>query len=624
MLLRSAGGRSGPSLLARYGAELARLDDRGRAALALAPSLELRRLDALMRDIVQQSFDGILSVRSDGRIDTVNDAALRMFGCRPAELVGRHLLQLFPDLPSYHPLEAARPGRGHRLEGLARRKDGGAFPVELCLRPTVVQGERLLIATVRDVTAAKARERELRHQAVHDALTGLPNRLLLKDRLSQALRSAARETKPLALLLLDLDRFKEVNDTLGHHVGDLLLNDFAHRVQDCIRDSDTIARLGGDEFAILLPAASGVERAWSISERILQAVGQPFEVVGGLQLEVGVSIGIAIFPDHADDQARLLQCADVAMYAAKRGAGPVQLYDRDKDQHTIRHLTLSGALREAIEGGQLSFDFQPKLDLLAGTIRSVEALARWRQPGQGAILPHDFIPHAEQTGLIHPFTRWSFDAALAQLASWHEAGLGISVAVNLSARSLHDERLPEFLASLLRKWRVDPGLLTLELTESAVMLEPSRAQRTLFRLYELGVRLSIDDFGTGFSSLSNLQRLPLHELKIDKSFVNQMMNNDHDLVIVRSTIDLAHNLGLTVVAEGIESEQHLTILQSLRCDLGQGFFVSRPLPIERLTNWFDKAPWQLHRIEPTAPPRRGAPRRKPARRRSRAPAPLPT
>jgi diguanylate cyclase (GGDEF)-like protein len=506
------------------------------------------------------------------------------------------MLQLFPELSQYRALET-RPGGGDRLEGQARRGDGKAFPVELSLRPTVVEDQRLLIAIVRDITLAKAQERRLRHQAVHDSLTGLPNRMLLNDRLAQALRAAARAGDPLALLLLDLDRFKEINDTLGHHVGDLLLIQFAERLQDCIRDSDTIARLGGDEFAILLPAASDVERAWSVSGRIAHAVQRPFEVAGGLQLEVGVSIGIAMFPEHATDQARLLQCADVAMYAAKKGAGPVQLYDRDKDRNTIRHLTLSGALRQAIEGGELTLDFQPKLDLLAGTIQSVEALARWRHPAQGAILPDEFIPHAEQTGLIRPFTRWSFDAALAQLALWQSAGIGISIAVNLSACSLHDETLPEIVAALLRKWRVDPDLLTLELTESAVMLDPVAARRNLFRLHDLGLRLSIDDFGTGYSSLSALQRLPLHEIKIDKSFVAQMVDNHNDLVIVRSTIDLARNLGLAVVAEGIESERHLIALRDLGCDLGQGFFVSHPLPIERLTSWFGQAPWRLPPLE---------------------------
>jgi len=619
MVLRPAGSPITASLLGRYGAELARIVHRGRAGLALAHGRQLQKLDALMRNIVQQSFDGILSVRSDGRVETVNEAAARMFGCRQDELVGRHMLQLFPELARYRAIET-RPGGGDRLEGQARRKDGRAFPVELSLRPTVVEDQPLVIATVRDITLAKAQERRLRHQAVHDALTGLPNRVLLKDRLTLALRAAARAGDPLALLAVDLDRFKEINDTLGHHVGDLLLIQCARRLQDCIRDSDTIARLGGDEFAVLLPPASNVARAWSVSGRIVQALQQPFEVAGGLHLEVGVSIGIALFPEHATEQGRLLQCADVAMYAAKKGAGPVQLYDRAKDRHTIRHLTLSGALRQAIEGGELTLDFQPKLDLLAGTIQSVEALARWHHPAQGAILPQEFIPQAEQTGLIQPFTRWSFDAALAQLASWQRSGIGISVAVNLSACSLHDEKLPETVAALLRKWQVDPDLLTLELTESAVMLDPAAARRNLFRLHDLGVRLSIDDFGTGYSSLSALQRLPLHEIKIDKSFVAQMVDSHNDLVIVRSTIDLARNLGLAVVAEGIESERHLIALQDLGCDLGQGFFVSHPLPVERLTSWFGEAPWQLApREQKSAPPAPRARRAAGAGSRGRAP-----
>ncbi len=598
MLHRPAGGQAGPSLLVRYGAELARIVDRGQAELALVHGQKLQKLDALMRNIVQQSFDGILSVRADGRIDTANEAALRMFGCQSADLVGRHILQLFPGLPKYRRLEAAGAGRGDRLEGVARRRDGAAFPVEVSLRPTVVEDERLLIAIVRDITAAKAQENRLRHLAVHDSLTGLPNRVLLNDRLAQALRAAARERKPVALLLLDLDRFKDINDTLGHDLGDLLLIHFARRLHDCIRDSDTIARLGGDEFAILLPATSDLDRARGVSERIVDSVQQPFEVTDGLQLEVGVSIGIALFPEHAEEPARLLQCADVAMYAAKKGAGPIQLYDRDKDRNTIRHLTLSGAFRQAIEGGQLSFEFQPKLDLLAGTIDSVEALARWRHPDQGPILPDEFIPHAEKTGLIQPFTRWSFDAALGQLARWRAASLDISIAVNLSTRSLHDDKLPEILGALLAKWRVDPTRLTLELTETAVMHDPDGARRNLFRLHDLGLRLSIDDFGTGYSSLSHLQRLPLHELKIDKSFVLQMTDNDSDLVIVRSTIDLAHNLGLCVVAEGIETAEHLAILQDLGCDLGQGFFVSQPLPVDRLTTWFGQATWAEPALRP--------------------------
>ena len=580
------------SLLLRYGAEFGRILDRGQAGLALARGQELQKLDRLMRSIVQQSFDGILSIDHAGRIATANEAALRIFGARRDQLIGRHASHLFPGMQDYRRIQAlpGEPTAG-RLEGTARRADSSEFPVELAIRPTLVDGQPLLVAIVRDITEAKAQEARLRHQALHDALTGLPNRALLNDRLSQALRAATREHQPLALLLLDLDRFKELNDTLGHHVGDLLLRHLAERLSICLRQSDTIARLGGDEFAILLPAASDMDRAWSISRRIIEAVEEPFEVITGLRLEVGLSIGIALFPEHAQSASQLMQCADVAMYAAKRGTSPIQTYDRRKDHNSVRHLTLSGALREAIEGDQLYFDYQPKLDLIAGTIASVEALARWRHPTQGLIPPGEFVAQAEQTGLIQPLTRWTFNSAFAQLAAWRRQGLAISVSINLSSRSLHDDKLPRTVADLLEEWQVDPAGITLELTESAVMLDPAGAERNLFRLYDLGLRLSIDDFGTGYSSLSHLQRLPLDELKIDKSFVAKMHTNQQDLVIVRSTIDLAHNLGLRVVAEGIESARHIALLRRLGCQLGQGFFIAEPLSIELLTRWLGESRW---------------------------------
>jgi predicted signal transduction protein with EAL and GGDEF domain len=385
-----------------------------------------------------------------------------------------------------------------------------------------------------------------------------------------------------------------------------------------VRANDTIARLGGDEFAILLPPPSGLSHARSIAERVLEAVRQPFEVMNGLRLEVGISIGVALAPKHADDEARLMQCADVAMYAAKRGTASIQFYDPMQDQNTVRHLTLSGALRQAIEGGELSFLYQPKLDLGRGTIACVEALARWQHPVQGTIMPDEFIRHAERTGLIEPFTRWTFDTVLAQMASWQARGIDIGVALNLSARSLHDQNLPEMVRALLDKWQVVPERLTIEITESAVMHDPEGASRILDRLHGLGLRLSIDDFGTGYSSLSHLQRLPLDELKIDKSFVIDMGESEQGLVIVRSTIELAHNLGLTVVAEGIETERHLELLQEMGCDLGQGFLVSRPLTAERIDAWCEHAPGQFGQAE--AAPARPAPKPAPSRERVALPA----
>ncbi len=593
----ASGGKA--TLLARYSAELGRIMDRGQAELALLRQREVDRLDALMRNIVEQSFDGILSIDENGRVKTANEAALSIFGCTAERMTGCALSLILPDLEEFRRVGAAHAELGgDRLEGMARRLDGTIFPVELSLRLTRIDHERRLIAIVRDISDAKEQEGRLRHLAMHDSLTGLPNRLLLRDRLNQALRSAERKQDPLALLLLDLDRFKAVNDTLGHHVGDMLLIDLAKRLLTCIRRSDTIARLGGDEFAILLPGPSDLGRATEVSERIVQSVLEPFAMAGGLQLEVGVSIGIALYPDHADDDTKLMQCADVAMYGAKRGTSSIEVYDRHKDHNTVRHLTLSGSLRQAIEGSQLSFEFQPKLDLRSNCIASVEALARWLHPTQGLIPPDEFVPQIEHSGLIQPFARWSFSTAFAQLATWHRAGLWLSLAINLSPRSLHDEDLPTLVRELLTDARIDPSTVTIELTESAVMLNPDNALANLRQLHALGLRLSMDDFGTGYSSLSHLHRLPLDELKIDKSFVTDMITNEQDYVIVRSTIDLAHNLGLKVVAEGIEHADHVRLLQELGCDFGQGFFIAEPIALEDLDGWLEHCPWPLRRRDP--------------------------
>lgn len=595
MLARSAIAPRNPPLLQRYGSQLNQILDRGQAELALSRGLELQKADALMRNIVEQSFDGILSINEDGRVRTANQAALRIFTCTPSDIIGQHFATLLPNVGEYRRLKGTPSDlAGDRLEGIARRHDGTDFPIELSLRQTIVADERLVIAIVRDITEAKAQERRLRHQALHDGLTGLPNRAFLKLRLDEALLHASLTGGPLALLLLDLDRFKEVNDTLGHQVGDLLLTHIARRLQGCVRASDTIARLGGDEFAILLPAVSDLVRAWSMARRVVKAIEQPFEVVPGLRIEVGISIGIGMFPEHADDESKLMQCADIAMYAAKRCNHVIETYDRTKDHNSIRQLTLTGALRQAIEGGELSFEFQPKLDLKTSAVCGVEALARWAHPTQGAIPPEEFITQAEQTGMIVPFTEWSFGTALAQLAAWQAAGMDLSLALNLSNRSLHDETLPHMVASLLEQWQVEPHRLTLELTETAVMLDPDGARKSLRQLRDLGLRFSIDDFGTGYSSLSQLQRLPLDELKIDKSFVTNMSDKRQDLVIVRSTIDLAHNLGLTVVAEGVETEQHLLALRELGCDHAQGFLIAEPMPMAELTTWLRDASWPVN------------------------------
>ena len=583
------------SLLHRYGADLTRILDRNQADLAFTRGVKLRRVDALMRNVVESSFDGVITLRADGRIETANKAALSAFGFGDLGIEGKVIFELFPALETENAAEMKEVLRLNRgaLETEGVRTDGTLFPVELAVSETSADGAPLYVAIVRDITERKAQQEQLRHQALHDALTGLPNRLLLSDRLVHALEMACRWGEPMGLLLLDLDRFKEVNDTLGHQIGDDVLVVVAERLSKAIRASDTVARIGGDEFAVLLPAVTDLPNARMVAERIVKSLSEPLHVLDGLTLDVGVSIGIALYPDHAEEAGKLMQCADVAMYTAKQGQLGISLYDEEKDNHSVRHLTLTGALRRAIENDELSFHYQPKIEISTLQVASLEALARWDHPEHGAIPPQEFVLHAERTGLIEALTLWAFGTALRRIVAWREEGLDLSLAVNLSARNLHEENLPDILEKLFVEHGVDPRSLILELTESALMMDPEGAFKVVERLADMGVRLSIDDFGTGYSSLAYLRLLPVQELKIDQSFVRGMNENEEDLVIVRSTIDLAHNLGLQVVAEGIETAQHIEVLQELGCDIGQGFHIGRPMPDDALTKWLKSGDWQV-------------------------------
>ena len=422
------------------------------------------------------------------------------------------------------------------------------------------------------------------HQALHDSLTDLPNRTLFHDRVHQALTSGRRDHVPAAVMIMDLDRFKEVNDTLGHASGDELLKQVGLRLSESLRDSDTVARLGGDEFGVLLPKVVDAEAAVSVARKLRTTLEEPF-TIHGLALQMEASIGIALYPDHGDDVQSLLQRADVAMYVAKEHPAGCEVYTRERDGYSPDRLTLLTELRRAIDGGELVLHYQPKADLRTGEIQGVEALVRWQHPERGMIPPDEFIPPAQKTGVIGPLTMFVLDEALRQCRTWSLQGLELCVAVNLSTRNLLDLHLPEAVGELLARWEVPARLLELEITESTIMLDPVRATTTLERLSEIGLKLSIDDFGTGYSSLAYLKRLPVDELKIDKSFILGMDESENDEVIVRSTIDLGRNLGLRVVAEGVESPQAWSRLAQLGCDIAQGYFLSRPVPAEQLTQW---------------------------------------
>ena len=420
------------------------------------------------------------------------------------------------------------------------------------------------------------------HQSLHDALTGLPNRELFRDRIDQTVRTSRRTGEIAVVMIMDLDHFKEINDTLGHHMGDLLLQEVSSRLRTALRDSDTVARLGGDEFGVLLPVVKHPEDAAAVAQQLLAHLREPF-VLDGMRLEIDASIGIALYPTHGEDNETLQQRADIAMYSAKQAGRGYALFEPELDRHSPRRLALAGGLRSAINEGQIRLYYQPKADLRTGRIMGVEALARWDHPEFGIVGPNEFVPIAEQTGLITPLTSFVLDEAIKQVRDWKESGLELSVAVNLSARSFLDTQLAVEIPRLLNRWGVEAELLELEITESMLMTDPARAEATLTRLRQIGLTLSVDDFGTGYSSLANLKRLPVDVIKIDKSFVMEMAVDASDAAIVRSTIELAHNLGLRVVAEGVESEDAWRHLEALGCDFAQGYYLSRPLPVDAVT-----------------------------------------
>jgi diguanylate cyclase len=489
-----------------------------------------------------------------------------------------------------------------RLETLNRRLTPLVFLVGLALAAllaSITRGHRRLL----HVERARAV-----HDSLHDALTGLPNRTLLADRLGQALRADAREGTSTGLLLLDLDRFKQINDTFGHHHGDGVLIQVGPRLAAAVRDVDTVARLAGDEFVVLLPEVGSIADATGVAAKLRAALETPFHVEG-IDLDVEVSVGVVLSGEHGQDVATLLRHADIAMYAAKTQNLGVSVYDPAVDGHSPAKLALLGDLRRALDRGELILHYQPQLSISTGDVVGAEALVRWQHPEHGLVFPDEFIPVAEHTGLIGRLTRHVLDTALAQARTWSDAGRPLPVSVNLSARNLLDQDLSGQVAALLSAHGVAPELLTLEVTESAIMTEPARAQKVLEQLSALGIRISIDDFGAGYTSLGQLKNLPVNELKIDRSFVMTMIQDPNNALIVQSVINLGHNLGFTLVAEGVETKQILTTLAGFGCDVAQGYHLSRPITAAAFDTWCTgrrMTPMPLltraHISWPTAPP----------------------
>jgi diguanylate cyclase (GGDEF)-like protein len=423
-----------------------------------------------------------------------------------------------------------------------------------------------------------AREQRILHQAHHDGLTGLPNRSLAHKRLDEALGSGRA-----AVLMLDLDRFKEINDTLGHGFGDQVLEEVGKRLRQAVRPTDLVARLGGDEFMVLMHDVDA-DFAEARARLLLEQLRKPLDLPS-TRINLDASLGLALHPEHGNDAQTLLRRADIALYDAKENRSGVAVYREGRDEVHLRQLALVGDLRQSIAREQLSLRFQPKVDLASRRVAHVEALLRWQHHTLGPVSPEEFIPLAERSGFVHEITRFVLDTALAQNARWRAQGLDLGIAVNLSAMDLMDADLPGFVQACLREHQVPPPRLILEVTEGVLMRDVEYAIRMLHRLRAGGVRLSIDDFGTGYSSLAQLKRMPVDELKIDKSFVMQMTEESDDAVIVRSTIELGHNMGLKVIAEGVETDVSLGLLQRYRCDMVQGYFFSPPLEAGPLLEW---------------------------------------
>jgi diguanylate cyclase (GGDEF)-like protein/PAS domain S-box-containing protein len=544
--------------------------------------------DAHYRTLIDQSSDLVLVVDRVGRATFVSPSVERLLASPDQDGLTDALVPVDADLIDFaaalDPLDRERFSTALRAAGTGSTSAGefrltgrhGTATFELTVQDlTADPSVSGLVLTAHDVT---------KRRALHDELTGLANRALLADRFGQALLAAERGGTSVGLLLLDLDRFKEVNDTFGHHYGDELLRQIGPRLTSVLRGVDTVARLGGDEFAVLLQDVHGVEDATEVANSLLAVLSLPFHVEG-VDLDVEASVGIVISGVHGQDPVKLMQHADIAMYVAKAQHLGVFAYDPSVDGHSATKLAIIGDLRRALHRDELVLYYQPKVNIGTGDVVGAEALVRWRHPEHGMVLPDDFIHLAERTGLINQLTRHILDSALAQARTWLEDDRPLPIAVNLSARNLHDLRFADMVGDLLALHDVPAHLLELEVTESAIMIDPLRASQMLQKLSELGVRLSLDDFGAGYTSLSQLKALPISEIKIDRSFVITMNEDRSDSLIVQSVIALGHNLGLTLVAEGVESEDVLNTLKGFGCDIAQGYYMTRPIPAAAFDTW---------------------------------------
>ncbi len=519
----------------------------------------------------------------DLRIVRVNQSATDNLQYSQDELLTMTPLELATDFGDdlfNRFLQQLRTGKQKEIpfETIHRRKDGTIYPVDITLQICYQQNPPCFVAIAQDITERKQAEEQIRRQASFDALTGLPNRTVFFDHLTLAIAGAARHGSMFAVLFIDLDRFKDINDSLGHVVGDQLLKMVGERLRSCIRNIDTVARFGGDEFTIVLPEISREHDAAVVSEKILERISNPFQI-DDQELFIGASIGITVYPNDANDEITLLRNADMAMYKAKEGARNTYcFFSPEMSDIVMLRMNMEHDLRLALDREELFIVYQPIIKLSSGQVVGMEALLRWEHPERGLILPGVFIPVAEETGLIGPIGEWVLKSACTQAQEWLNKGLPpLKLSVNLSSQQLKLGLSCAAVASLLTETKFQADLLTIEITEGLIMEDTEEAMAWLSGIREIGVRLSIDDFGTGFSSLSYLKRIPADILKVDRSFIREVTENPEDQALVRAIVALAHGLGFQVVAEGVETEEQLAFVQSLNCDFVQGYYYSKPL-----------------------------------------------
>lgn len=559
--------------------------------IVMARVAELRDSEAYIHAVLENVNEGIIVIDETGNIVSFNRAAEKIFGYSTEEAVSKNFnmlistenLDLSGKYQAYINENENELFFGKTREVVGLHKDFSAFPLELKTSHLRIQDKLLFITTARNISDRKDAEQRINYMANHDALTHLPNRSLLQDRIQQTLVHNKRRDQQAAVLFIDLDKFKIINDTLGHDVGDDLLKKTATRLVEGVRSEDTVARQGGDEFIILLSAITHAEDAGLIAEKLLSSLMQPFNIKGK-ELHIGASIGIAIYPDDGDSMESLLKNSDIAMYHAKEsGRGNYQYFSAKLNELTAEKQSLSSDLRHAVERNEFFLVYQPVVDMFSGNIAGMEVLLRWQHPVSGLVSPVKFIPLAEENGLILPIGEWVLRSACKQLLQWQQQGYEVPrLAINLSAKQLRQKSIAEIIARILQETGAEPRFIGIEITESMLVHNIDEVVDTLLRLSNMGLEISIDDFGTGYSSLSYLKRFPINKLKIDKSFVDDIATHPDDAAIVKAIIAMAHGLSMKVVSEGVETQAQLDFLRQHGCEQYQGYLFSKPLPASEI------------------------------------------